>query len=917
MLRCGYKVVPLIAFCCLWFLTSTRASPDSTSLPSSLLKEMEIRRQEDDLSRWIYARLDYVEKAPFNRIGFLMSTQQAAWRKYTTYQERIAWFNLLLLQGYYQLQTGNILASINAYEAAMEFYDSYPLAVAETDEYVNYVLKPLGNNYTRLADYNTAFYIHQKTLAIVLKKKNNQEIAATYNNLSICAKWKGELMAADSFCRKGLVYVDKRSGLHGLLLNTRTELLIEQQRFDTAALVSRQAVALLQPLADRFKNDDQLLHWYTSSLQLSARIELYHHRYDKALQQGSTVLQLLNRHFPASGQRQKAKVKVMLGDITLAAGKASQAAAHYHEALLLLLPSWKPMNTIAIPPDDQLYSENTLADALAGKAAALSGQQQQAAALQHYLAVFRAARVLRTAFYSTESKIRDLQLLRSRANAVMQLAYELWTSTHETSYRDHLLLIAELSKAQVLLDEREGRSRAAAHLLTTDTVFKKINRLQEAVTYYQHELMAKPGDTSLQTLLQSTEYELSLVQKKIKQATNAHGSVTTMLTIAQLPGLCKLLPANTTVLEFFEGISNSYIIEVDRSGVTGVQLIAHSQPFRKQVQDFMQHWFGHGAAAMINAPQQFYKECHGIYATIFGSQTWKKDQRYLLIPDGVFNYLPFDALLTEPAYSNDYHQWPYLFKKVSLSQAYSLQTWCDQQSLHYAPGRFAAFFVSKGQGRQQPVLSVEKERVLLENTIPGTYFFNATATWQTFNRMTDSVAILHIGTHAISSGSDAFPYLRLYDQPYYLFDLRYKNFSPALVVLGACKTGDGALLEGEGVNSLSRGFVAAGAGGVVSGLWNVNDETATDLVKIFYEQLREGNDPAMALYKAKQQWLQTHRDNMIWQLPYYWSGFMYTGHLQQVPLPGGNNNAWRWYLGAGILLAAGLAWYWTKRKRLS
>jgi CHAT domain-containing protein len=299
----------------------------------------------------------------------------------------------------------------------------------------------------------------------------------------------------------------------------------------------------------------------------------------------------------------------------------------------------------------------------------------------------------------------------------------------------------------------------------------------------------------------------------------------------------------------------------------------------------MQHWFANGPSAMMNEPHSFYTECHNIYKTIFKNRVWEKDRHYVLIPDGMFNYLPFDALITDPLYKNNFSQWPYLLKQASFSQAYSLVTWLTQQTADYHSTAFTGFFVSKGEHTKQVALSIDEEYEALRRKITGRYYLNAAATWNTFNNIIDSTGILHISTHSVSSASEAAPYLQLYDKPFYLFDLRYKYFAPALVVLSACKTADGVLLEGEGINSISRGFTAAGAGGVISGLWNVNDKTAIALMQGFYEQLSQQPNIALALHRAKLQWLQDGKENTMLQLPYYWAGFIYSGHLQKLVLP--------------------------------
>ncbi len=910
MHHCLCRVVVHIAICFLLFIDHTRASSDSTSLPALLTQQLEKFQRNDDLSSWIYARIDYADKDPFERTGFLMATQKASWRSCRTFTEKEAWLNLLILQGYFQLQTGNILASIDAYESAMQFYEAneQPQPLAAIEEYAEFVLRPLGNNYTRLADYNTAFFIHEKTLAIALRNKDRREQASVYLNMAVCARWKGDFDAATRYCRAGIQQTGRDQAFYGLLLNTYADVLLEQNRTDTAAILSAQSLRLLE----RWKNstsDDLPLYWYTSALQVAAQIALQQGRYPQATGFGKQALKIFNERFPLTRSREKAKVNVLLGDISSKAGNDRAAFNYYQQALRWLLPSWHPENDLAIPNDTLLYSENTIGDALTGKAAILERTGQPALALQYYAAVFKAARRLRGSFYHTESKLKELALLRSRSDAAMALAWRLWNTTRQPEYRDRLLLIAEWSKAQLLLDERSARAHAAGTATSNDSLAKKMNKLQHAIIYYQHELMNfQQGTTTykdpatVRGLLQSAEYELSLVNKTI-QRRSVNEKNERILTAGELPSMLALIPANTSILEFFEGADNSYILELSSRGLQAVHLVENTSQLRAVIPTFMQQWFSRGPSAMINNPAGFYRQCASLYNAIFHQYSWQKGKHYILAPDGIFNYLPFDALLTDTLYKADINAWPYLFKQVSLSQAYSLQTWYEQQSALYTQPYFGAFFVSKGQQGNQPALSVEKEYSMLQPMMPGRYFYNAASTWQAFNQVTDSLRILHIATHAVSSSGDSFPYLQLYDRPFYLFDLRYKNFSPALVVLGACKTADGNLMEGEGVNSLGRGFVAAGAGGVVSGLWNLNDETAIAIVQSFYENLHKGQSPALALYHAKQQWLEAHVNDPILQLPYYWAGFMYSGHLQPVSMEG-SKRAWPYYMAVALLMVA-------------
>jgi hypothetical protein len=116
-------------------------------LPPQLEQRLDSLRKKDNLSEWLYIYREYVYADPVKRISLLANAQSSAWRSVKTDPERLEWFNCLTAQGYYQLYGGNILRSIDAYEKAYRFYFDKPLP---GEDVLEYVLKPLGNNYTRL-----------------------------------------------------------------------------------------------------------------------------------------------------------------------------------------------------------------------------------------------------------------------------------------------------------------------------------------------------------------------------------------------------------------------------------------------------------------------------------------------------------------------------------------------------------------------------------------------------------------------------------------------------------------------------------------------------------------------------------------------------------------------------------------------
>jgi CHAT domain-containing protein len=70
---------------------------------------------------------------------------------------------------------------------------------------------------------------------------------------------------------------------------------------------------------------------------------------------------------------------------------------------------------------------------------------------------------------------------------------------------------------------------------------------------------------------------------------------------------------------------------------------------------------------------------------------------------------------------------------------------------------------------------------------------------------------------------------------------------------------------------MGRGFLAAGATGLVVSLWKVADQASAQLMADFYDRLvADGlTDPASALAAAQRRAIPTHPH------PFFWAGFIF------------------------------------------
>lgn len=111
-----------------------------------------------------------------------------------------------------------------------------------------------------------------------------------------------------------------------------------------------------------------------------------------------------------------------------------------------------------------------------------------------------------------------------------------------------------------------------------------------------------------------------------------------------------------------------------------------------------------------------------------------------------------------------------------------------------------------------------------------------------------------------------------------LHDIYNLHLPADLVVLSACSTGLGKDVRGEGLIGLTRGFMYAGASGVVASLWKVDDQATAELMKLFYAGMfQKGLPPVAALREAQ---LAMSQQNQ-WRSPYYWAGFVIQGRYDE------------------------------------
>jgi len=192
---------------------------------------------------------------------------------------------------------------------------------------------------------------------------------------------------------------------------------------------------------------------------------------------------------------------------------------------------------------------------------------------------------------------------------------------------------------------------------------------------------------------------------------------------------------------------------------------------------------------------------------------------------------------------------------------------------------------ARGLPRLQATLQEAKEIVAVAPSGQGLMATGFDASRATaMNDELRQYQIVHFATHALinpehpelsgivlslvdKQGNPENGFLQLHD----IYNLR---LSADLVTLSACSTGLGKEVSGEGLVGLTRGFMYAGAKGVLASLWKVDDRATAELMQRYYRELLvERKSPAGALRAAKVSLWRQKR----WQAPFYWAAFVFQG----------------------------------------
>ncbi len=383
-----------------------------------------------------------------------------------------------------------------------------------------------------------------------------------------------------------------------------------------------------------------------------------------------------------------------------------------------------------------------------------------------------------------------------------------------------------------------------------------------------------------------------------------------------LPQACRdQLDSNQIMLNYFHSDSLAFLLWI-RTDTFGYIQIAEAEKLDTLVKQLRFGLTGYHTAPKTaqspklyeNSVEQYVNAGAKLFDLLIEPVKDKLTPELIIFPDGILNYVPFEALLSkQPTKSSldkgRLHLFPYLVKNNKVSYCYSATLWEEMKNkLHETPAQkeWIAFAPFSGRAlantKTSSPLSSEfktlENSAIVVNTIKrllqkGDIYFRDSATTQQFMKLSPAYRILHLDTHAKAVDKNGeYCFLVFWNNEegaaridsIFVRDLYGLILNADMVVLSACETNIGEFQRGEGVISLTRAFAWAGAKSIVATLWQVDDEGSKDLMVDFYTGLKHGKlTKDAALTQAKRKYYENRINEEAH--PFFWAGFIGVGDM--------------------------------------
>ncbi|WP_371811635.1 CHAT domain-containing protein [Flavobacterium sp. M31R6] len=715
-------------------------------------------------------------------------------------------------KAYFENEFGKTNQAITSYEKAWKTYQTYQL----TDyDIIDYCLKPLGNLYTIMGDYDNAENTIKHYYFIANEEKNESAKIAAIINLSNVYQSSGKNSMAIDLLENTLKTAKLSSIQKGILLNNLgNNYLLSAKKKSFAPKTFFKAEDCYKRAVELLKNEKNQSEALSNCYRNLASLNGQRNDFEEA---NSYFAKAKNLFFSSKNRGVRSIAKLYYEEALLfyEQRKIPQALQSVQLVYQTLIPLYSSQKR-TVPLQSSLYAETVLLDALDLQADIYNQQNQPKKALQIYSLCFPIEELMGSLLLYENSKIINQVRMSNRTEKCIAIYNLLYKKENKISYIEEAFQLAERTKSGVLKSEL-SRNKAASK--------KEKQKIQE-LQFWNNEILKEQ---------QKGEYaNIYKINKAIKKQNE------TMLLLKELQAnnssfkeesidlnalYSKLESDDAFMVYYFSGYENMYYFVLGESQNPKIALHSFSNNARYSVY-FWQF------IAYFNDANVITNDINGY--NHFGKIAYDRLQfpknacckNLVIIPDGVLDFLPFEALITEESNTTNFEKMHYLLHDFNIAYNNSATFYLNAKP--FIPKEKTVLGIFPVFEKTNYALTYSKtELQSIKTSFKGRFFENDSATFQNFKNNASGYSILHLSTHATAGDIETPASIKFYDREVLYSELYHLDINPNLVVLSACETGIGKLYKSEGAMSVARGFQFAGAQNLLFSLWKVNDYTTS------------------------------------------------------------------------------------------
>ncbi|MBJ6366692.1 CHAT domain-containing protein [Snuella sedimenti] len=800
-----------------------------------------------------------------------LSSQEATFKKQVkTKDEQLALVFLQCNKGYYLHELGDLNNAINTYEEASNRFSAYKLGTLSDFDIIESCLKPLGNLYIKTGDFtNATNTIKHYIFVATEKKQTNHQIGGTINLVKLYQSI-GEHQIALKITEEALKLSEASLSQKENLQLAKINSLIALKAFDQALI----------------ENYSPFITSKFSKHKNSYYIALQKEDYQKALQHFNKAKAFLTTTSLTS--REVAKFHVEEAQLHILLNEPNKASKSLKAALSILVPNYKKEG---LPTKEVLYAENTFIDIFDLYA---SIQTNTSTALNSLDLSFFVSRLLRNNWTSQESKIKNQVADRHRSETCIGLLFNAYNNSKDKTFIFRAFQYAEKSKATVLTDNLLKKKRLQKHpndslLIKEFALLKEQEHLTSLLIKEQLGTSQASKISALSQKLRSLSFQLKTLKTQISEKYPENNGSISISDLQQ-----KLKADKATLVYYFFGGNSIYQFIISHTD-NALFKIPLNNTIKKDLTDFI-HLFDN-AAIINNDIKRYTLLAHQAY-NLLNFNAVKTEKNVIVIPDGLLNFVPFEALLTKHVNTTVFSKMPYVVKQQTIVYNTNALFYFNER-VKAKNNKLLGYFPVFENSTKELSYSINEAKTI-QSEMPSKLFLKKAATKSSFIENVQNYGTIHLSTHA-SGGDFVTPAsIDFYDDSLYLHELYSRDINSNLVVLSACETGIGTLYKGEGPMNMARGFQYAGAQNLLISLWQINDLSTSQIMQSFYKHYNNNQLAFRANRISKIDYLGNKSISNVKKSPYYWSAFVFYGSFGK-PVDSGLSLLF-FYMGISIVI---------------